>query len=146
MNGWHEMDRFLGSMDLLRNRMNRIFNDLDHSQWLMSGSEGENTPRTNLYEMNDHFELQAEVPGLSKDDLNIKIQGNYLEINGKRGSATPAGFSAQRLERQDGAFSRSFTLPMDIAQEKVAATIKNGILILTLPKAETSKPRQIAVK
>lgn len=146
MNGWQEMDRFLGSMDLLRNRMNRIFGDLDRSDWLMAGPAGGNFPRTNLCEMNDHFELQAEIPGVAKEDINIKIQGNYLEINGRGRDEIPAGYTAQRLERQAAAFSRSFTLPVDVAQEKVEASLKNGILTLTLPKAESAKPRQISVK
>ncbi|NTV15111.1 MAG: Hsp20/alpha crystallin family protein [Desulfobulbaceae bacterium] len=145
MNGWQDMDHFLSSMDLLRNRMNRIFNDLDNSEWLTAGSMV-NYPRTNLYEMKDHFELQAEIPGLRKDDLNIRIQGNYLEISGKHRNETPTGFTAQSLERLDANFSRSFTLPVDIAQEKVEASLRNGILIMTLPKAETAKPRQINVK
>lgn len=146
MNGWQEMDRFLGSMDLLRNRINRIYHDLDRPDWRLLASPGGYYPPTNLSELADHFEMQAELPGFGKDDLNIKIQGNYLELSGERGEAPPAGHTAHRLERQAAAFSRSFTLPVDIDQEKVEAILKDGILTLKLPKAEAAKPRQIVIK
>lgn len=146
MNGWQDMDRFLGSMDLLRKRINRIYNDLDRPGWQLSDNSNGYYPPANLYELDDHFEMQAELPGFGKDSLNIKIQGNYLELSGKRGNEMPAGHTAHRLERQSAAFSRSFTLPVDINQEKVEATLRNGILTLTLPKAEAATPRQIQIK
>lgn len=146
MNGWQEMDRFLGSMDLLRKRFNRIYHDLDRPDWRLLDNPGGYYPPTNLYELADHFEMQAELPGFGKDDLNIKIQGNYLELSGERGDETPAGHTAHRLERQAAVFSRSFTLPVDIDQEKVEAILKDGILTLKLPKAEAAKPRQIVIK
>jgi HSP20 family protein len=146
MNGWQDMDRFLGSMDLLRKRMNRIYNDLDRAGWRVAENTGGYYPPTNLYEVANHFEMQAELPGFGKDDLNIKLQGNYLELSGEKNNETPAGHTAQRLERQGAAFSRSFTLPVDIDQEKVEATLKDGILTLILPKAEAARPRQIVVK
>ena len=92
------------------------------------------------------LELIAEVPGMGKDDINLKIQGNYLEINGTRKAETPEGYTAHKAERGTASFSRSFTLPTDIDANKVDATIKNGILTLKMPKAEAAKPKQINVK
>jgi HSP20 family protein len=81
----------------------------------------------------------------SKDDLNIKIQGNYLEISGKRSVDTPDGYKVHRNERGGSTFSRSFTLPDDVDADKVEATMKTASCILTLPKSETAKPKQITI-
>ena len=107
-----DIDRMFGAMDLLRNRMDNLFNGIHRS--FPSGPAftlTSNSPRTNLMQNGDNFEVQAEVPGISKDDLNIKIQGNYLEISGKRSVDTPDGYKVHRNERGGSTFSRSFTLP-----------------------------------
>ena len=141
-----DIDRMFGAMDLLRNRMDRVFSDLDRSYlYPPAFTLVANSPRTNLLEKRDHFEVQAEVPGISKEDLNIKIQGNYLEISGKRSVDPLEGYKAHRNERCGSGFSRSFTLPDEVEAEKVEATLKDGILFLTLPKADTAKPIQIAI-
>ena len=137
-----DIDKMFGAMDLLRNRMDRLFSDWDRSSAFTLTS---NSPRTNLLERGDNFEVQAEVPGISKENLNIKIQGNYLEIRGKRSLDTPEGYKIHRTERGDRRFSRSFTLPNDVDAEKVEAILKDGILYLTLPKSETAKPKQITI-
>lgn len=141
-----DIDRMFGAMDLLRNKMDRIFGDLDRSYlYEPAFASVSNSPRTNLLDIGDRFEVQAEVPGISKDDLNIKIQGNYLEISGKRQIDTPEGYKVHRNERGTSTFSRSLTLPDNVDAEKVEAAIKDGILYLSLPKSETAKPRQITI-
>jgi len=143
----NDIDRMFGAMDLLRSRMNRMFTDYGRSYgedygWRVADA----TPRTNLYDNGDHFEIWAEVPGLPKDDLSIKIQGNYLELSGTRKSDAPEGYKAHRVERSNATFTRSFTLPSDVDVEKVEAALRDGILTLTLPKAEAAKPKQIDIK
>ena len=141
-----DIDRMFGAMDRLRNKMDRLFSDYDRSY--LSGPAftlRSNSPRTNLLESGNTFEVQVEVPGISKDDLNIKILGNYLEISGKRSVDTPEGYKVHRNERSSSTFSRSFTLPDDVDAEKVEAALKDGILYLTLPKSETAKPKQITI-
>jgi HSP20 family protein len=103
-------------------------------------------PRTNLYDEGNHFEIIAEVPGFAKEDLNINIQGNYLEVSGSHQVDSPDNYSVHRVERGTSSFSRSFTLPSDVDVEKTEASLKNGLLILNLPKAEAAKPKQITVK
>ncbi|MFH2057672.1 MAG: Hsp20/alpha crystallin family protein [Pseudomonadota bacterium] len=141
-----ELDRMFGAMDLLRNKMDRIFGDFDrsfdHGPVLTFRSSG---PRTNLYEDGDNFEVRVEIPGIAKDDLSVKIQGNYLEISGSRVVDTPEGYKVHRSERETSTFSRSFTLPNDVDSEKVEASLKDGILYLKLPKSEAAKPKQIAI-
>ena len=141
-----DIDRMFGAMDQLRNKMDRLFSDYDRSSLSSPAfTLRSNSPRTNLLESGDSFEVQAEVPGISKDDLNIKIQGNYLEISGKRAMDTPEGYKVHRNERGSSTFSRSFTLPNDVDAEKAEASLKDGILYLKLPKSETAKPKQITI-
>jgi len=142
----NEIDRMFGAMDLLRARMDRLFNETDRPYLHGPAFTLEtNSPRTNLLENGDKFEVRAELPGISKDDISIKIQGNYLEISGKRVIETPEGYKSHRNERSATTFSRSFTLPDEVDAEKVDAALKDGILYLTLPKSETAKPRQVTI-
>ncbi|MDX9963830.1 Hsp20 family protein, partial [Desulfobacter postgatei] len=88
----NEIDRMFGAMDLLRTKMDRLFNEMERPY--LHGPAftiGTNSPRTNLLENGDKFEVRAELPGISKDDISIKIQGNYLEISGKRAIEPPEG-------------------------------------------------------
>lgn len=141
-----DIDRLFGSMDLLRSRMNRLLADFDRpyggdSRWMWRVD----FPSTNLYDAGEHLEIVAEVPGVGKEDLSVKIQGNYLEINGTRKADAPDGYEAHRVERGTATFSRSFTLPADIDTDRVEARLKNGLLTLILPKSEAAKPKQIAI-
>ena len=141
-----DFDRMFQAMDLLQSRLSGIFEDYGRfrptvSTWGIT----EASPRTNLYDVGDRLEVKIEVPGISKSDLNIKIQGNYLEISGSRKSDTPQGYKAHRLERGESTFTRSFTLPADVEASRVEAALKDGILTLRLPKVEQAKPIQIAI-
>ena len=141
-----DLDRMFDAMGLLRTRFDNIFNEFDRtSGYEPRWSVINNYPRTNLYDKCDRFELVAEVPGLSKDDLDVKIQGNYLEISGKREVKAPEGYRTHRSERGSASFTRSLTLPSDVDSGKVSASLKDGILVLTLPKSEAAKPRQISI-
>lgn len=139
-----DIDRLFGTMDLLQKKLDNLYSDYGKSSGY--GWEFEQTvPRTNLYENGDNFEIRAEVPGLEKDDLTVKIQGNYLEITGERGADAPEGYNTHKAERGIGPFSRSFTLPADVNSAAVEATLKNGVLYLTLPKHEAAKPKRISI-
>ena len=139
-----DIDRLFGTMNLLQKSLDNMYSDQGRSygyRWEFD----QTTPRINLYETGDNFEIRAEVPGLEKDDLNVKIQGNYLEITGERGSDTPEGYKIHKTERGVGPFSRSLTLPADVDATKVEATLKNGVIYLTLPKHEAAKPKKISI-
>lgn len=147
MTRWSDIDRMFGTMDLLRRKLDYLSGDVDRSVGYISGwNTTEGAPKTNLYDKGDGFELRAEVPGFSKENLNVKIQGNYVEISGTRSQDLPENFRVHRTERRSFNFSRSFTLPSDVDSSKVEATLKNGILVLRLPKSEAAKPKQITVK
>jgi HSP20 family protein len=136
----------IGAMDLFRNRMNRLFSEFDRDyDFGQRWNTGETQPRTNLCDTGDNLEVTAEVPGVTKEDLSVKIQGNYLEIRGTRKPEVPEGYTVHRMERNGLSFSRSFTLPYDVDASNVQATLKDGVLRLVLPKSEAAKPRQINI-
>ena len=142
----NDFDRMFGAMDLLRTRMNRLFNEFDRSYGEDYGYRRIGSgPRTNLYDLGDKLQIMAEVPGIAKEDLTIRIQGNYLEISGSRKADVPEGFTIHRTERTTTTFTRSFTLPTDVDADRVEAVMKDGILTMNLPKAAAAKPRQITI-
>ena len=143
---WNDLNTLLGAMDLFRTRMNTVFNEFDQSYSPGAGwSAAQTYPRTNLSDTGDNLEFIAELAGLTKEDLHVKIQGNYLEIGGKRKPDLPEGYKVHRTERNAPTFSRSFTLPYEVDADQVVATLKDGLLKMTLPKSETAKPRQISI-
>lgn len=139
-----DIDRLFGTMNLLQKKLDNLYSDYGRTSDY-SWDVGHAAPRTNLYENGENFEVWAEVPGLEKDDLNVKIQGNYLEISGSRKSDAPDGFNVHKSERGTGSFSRSFTLPADVDSTRTEATLKDGILHLVLPKSEAAKPKKIKI-
>jgi len=104
------------------------------------------TPALDLYQNNDNVVAVVELPGMRKEDIEISLHDGALTIAGERKSeAVGNGESAPRTERFTGKFRRSVTLPTRVDANKVNATYKDGILTVTLPKAEEAKPKQIQV-
>ncbi len=139
-----DVNRMFNTLNYLRGSLEGLSNEMDRS-WRISSPILDNMPRTNLYDSGDKFQLVAEVPGLDKDDINIKIQGNYLELSGARKINKPEAYTAHRVERKAVSFTRSFTLPADVEADRVEAKLQDGILTLDLPKAEAVKPKQITI-
>jgi HSP20 family protein len=102
-------------------------------------------PALNIWEDGDTLVAEAEVPGLTMEDVEVYVVGNELTITGKRSTQTENP-EFHRRERNTGEFTRTLTLPVEIDAQKVEATLRNGILTVKLPKAEAAKPRKIAVK
>jgi len=99
-----------------------------------------------LYETDDALVLKAELPGVSKDDVNVEVHQNTLILRGqRRHEAEVKEENYHRLERAYGTFQRSFMLPATVDQEHVQASYHDGILELHLPKVEAAKPRRIAI-
>lgn len=138
----NNLNSLLGTMDLFRSRMDAMFNEFDRG---ISWSGAETYPRINLLDTGDNLEVISELPGVAKEDLNVKIQGNYLEIGGTRKSDIPEGYEVHRIERDTTTFSRSFTLPYEVDANQVIATLKDGLLKMTLPKSEAAKPKKISI-
>ncbi len=133
----------------MQREMNRMFDrffrggtvddgDLNPSAWL---------PAVDLIENDDAYIAKVELPGVSKDDVKITLQDNSLTIRGeKKEERETKESNYHRLERSYGSFQRSLDLPGSVKSDKVAAEYKDGILTITLPRAEESKRKQIDVK
>jgi HSP20 family protein len=101
----------------------------------------------NITQDDDNFYLRAEIPGIKPADLSISALRNRVSISGKREIPREHDrVSYHRKERPEGGFNRAVTLPTEVDAERVDARYTDGILTLTLPKAEQAKPRQITVK
>ena len=104
------------------------------------------TPTTNIIERKDDIVLIADIPGVDEKSLDVTLEKNMLTIYGKADTATPGNHRLVASEYGIGDYQRVFTVSDEIDREKIQASVKNGILRLTLPKAETVKTRKIAVK
>jgi len=94
----------------------------------------------------DAFYVDAEVPGLSAEDIKVDVEKNILTLSGERKvEKEEAEGTFRRVERQYGSFTRSFTLPETVDAENISADLKNGVLELKLPKKEAPTPKQISV-
>ena len=104
-------------------------------------------PPMNLWEDDDHFYTEAEMPGLTLDEIQITVtEGDQLTIAGERKPENADGVVWHRQECGFGRFSRTVTLPAVVDVDRIEATYEAGVLTLTLPKSEKAKPRRIAVK
>lgn len=101
-------------------------------------------PNVNIFETKDGYVLQAEMPGVSKDGLEITLEANEITITGRRAPETVAGEPLFR-ERHTADYRRVFELDPAIDSAKISAKVEQGILTLTLPKSEQVKPRRITV-
>ena len=131
--------------DQLRREMLRVFDEVAGSDSARAISAGV-FPPMNVTQDDNNFYLRAEVPGIRAKDLSISALRDRVSISGKREIPQEnERVSYHRKERAEGEFSRTVTLPGEVAADRVEARASDGILMLTLPKAEESKPRQIAV-
>ena len=130
----------------LRDELNSLF-DLPTTGTLARQAQlfGGWTPALDLYQNNDNVVAVVELPGMRKEDINISLHDGMLTIAGERQSSSGEGESAERTERFSGKFRRSISLPTRVDASKVSATYKEGILTVTLPKAEEAKPKKVEV-
>jgi HSP20 family protein len=133
----------------VRDEMNRLMNEFfgrgggaEEGTWF----SGAWSPPVDIYETDNALVMKAELPGFSKDDIQIELKDNTLVIRGerKREDEVKEG-SFHRMERVYGAFQRSFLLPTTVDQGKVQAVYKDGVLELRLPKVEAAQPKRIAI-
>jgi HSP20 family protein len=103
-------------------------------------------PAVDLYEDNDHFHVRVEIPGMKKEDIDVSLHDHALTISGERKYEEKREGQTHRTERFHGRFSRTVMLPIEVKGDKVGAQYKDGVLTISLPKAEEAKPKQIEVK
>jgi HSP20 family protein len=103
-------------------------------------------PALDVHEDKDSFSIRMELPGMKREDIEVSLQDGALVISGERKEEKiTEGTEVHRQERFYGRFSRALTLPSAVAGDKVKAQYKDGILTVTLPKAEEAKPKAITV-
>jgi len=103
-------------------------------------------PEVNIYENHDDYIVVARLPGIDKNDVNINLKDNALKISGERKKEKLDNSNIYLDERYSGKFERSFLLHEKIDAEKIDAEMKNGLLIIKLPKSPEAKPRNITIK
>ena len=132
----------------MQDRINRIFGDAYTRRYDDDLTQrGEWFPPVDIYEnANQEIVLKAELPGLAREDIDLRVENNTLTLRGERKQDTEIKQDQyHRVERSYGAFSRSFSLPTRIDTDKVRAEFKEGVLSITLPVKAEAKPRQIEV-
>ena len=102
-------------------------------------------PAVDIYEENSGITLKADLPGVSRDRLDIKIEGNNLAIEGRAAIDMPEGMEALHADVGTTRFRRSFTLSNELETDKISAEMKDGVLTLQLPKRAELQPRKIQV-
>jgi len=129
----------------LREAMNQLFEDSVVRPANARGAQGF-TPALDLCETQDGFVVEAALPGLKPEDLEITVENNILTIKGEtRRESEDKQRNYHRVERSFGSFQRSIALPTTVKADQIKATLTNGVLQLDIPKAEEVKPRKISV-
>ena len=133
----------------LKDEMDRLLNNLVEGT-LVSGPvpflRRASFPAVNVWEDERNVFAEAELPGLRMEELEVLVSGQELTIKGRRTDELREGATYHRRERGIGEFSRSITLPIAVDAEKVQATLRDGVLLVTLPKAEAVLLRKIKVQ
>jgi len=138
----------MGDMNSTRHRINRLFEDFFYP---MSREDSEPglwswNPVADIYELDDHFVIKAELPGVDKKDIEIDVKDGVLTLKGERSyNNEETEDKYYRKESTYGKFERSFTLPGNVNAGHIKAEYKNGVLKIEVPKPEDHKPKRITI-
>src|ERR687890_1778094 len=132
----------------LQDEVNRLFSTNISRNFGDEGiARGAWNPSVDIFENKDQIVLEAELPGMNREDFDLSFENNVITLRGERRfEKKDDGDNYHRVERAYGAFTRSFTLPQTVSSENAAAEYKNGVLRVTLRKREEVKARRIEVK
>ena len=132
----------------LQDEVNRLFSSSFSRSFDDEGiARGAWNPSVDIYENKDQIVLEAELPGMNREEFDLTIENNVLTLRGERRFEKKSeSDNFHRVERSYGAFSRSFTLPQTVSAEGAVAEYNNGVLRVALPKREEVKARRIEIK
>ena len=134
------------SFSLLRKEMEDLISNFwgsNPTNWL----DGNLSPAVDVSEQENAFLMKVDIPGMEAKDLNVQVHGNTVTVSGQRQEEKETKDKTYyRMERRQGSFSRTINMPCNINEGEVAAEYVNGVLSLTLPKTEASKPKKITIK
>lgn len=123
-----EIDRFVGTA------FSSLFSDAEVGTTLAH-------PRVDLYEDKDNFHFRAELPGLKREDIHVEMGDGVLTLSGTR-----KAFASDGSEERTSEFSRTVSVPSRVQEDKIVARYEDGVLTVTLPKAEEAKPKRVAIQ
>ena len=135
-------------MTSLREAMNQLLQSSFVSPGLLGGQTSGMAPGVEMSETENEYIVQASLPGIKPDDVNISIHNNVLSIEGERKEEQERKEGERVLfsEHRYGRFSRAFSLPAAVDADHAEAEFQHGMLRLTIPKAEAAKPKQIKIQ
>ena len=138
-NPWTEFETFEHVLNrVLDPPFPRLFDNGHHEPW---------QPRSDISETDAAYVVEIDLPGMIIHDISIQLEGTTVVITGQRQSTHSESAKQQaRVERPCGTFHRAFTLPTAVKRDEVQATYANGVLTITVPKADAARPRQITVQ
>jgi len=132
----------------MQEQMNKLLNlSWNHDLSGEDLKEGIWQPSVDIYETEDSIVIKAELPDVNQKDIEVRIEDSTLILRGERkheGDVKKENY--HRIERYFGTFQRSFSLPTTVQQDNVSATCERGVLTITLPKKEDTRPKQIKVE
>jgi len=134
-------------LSMLQDRMNRLFEDAGRG-WKFDEPAATTSwsPAVDIFETDGSIIVQAELPGVDRKDITLSLENNVLSLKGERRFEKETNQeNYHRIERSYGAFSRSFSIPAIVDDQKIKADYKDGILKIELPKKEQLKPKQIKI-
>ena len=134
-------------LGLLQDRMNRMFDDAGRT-WRNDEPAATTTwsPAVDIFETEGEIVVKAELPGMERKDITLNLERNVLTLKGERRfEKETKDENYHRIERSYGGFSRTFSIPATVDEEKIHAEYKEGVLKIVLPKKEQAKPKQIRI-
>jgi HSP20 family protein len=135
---YHPLDALFQLQRALESRLD--------SEWLRDTTTGSGGfPPINVFQQGDNLVAILELAGVSRSDLDIQAKDNTIRIAGKKAVSYPENVSVHRRERLSGTFDRTLTVPMQIDADRIKAEYRDGVLALFIPRAESDKPRSIAI-
>lgn len=137
-------------LEAIRRDMDRIFDDISPFSRIRRGNGGTGlelwAPDADLSETEDAYSLTVDLPGLTKKDIEVSYQDHRLTISGERKEEKKEeGKDFLRQERYRGTFTRSFTMPTKVVEDKIKASFKDGVLTVSVPKAEVKKAKLVNI-
>lgn len=132
---------------LINRTMREMGQDLDRLYYEDSTETTFWSPKVNISETPEQVIISADLPGIKQEDLSIHMEGNNLVLKGERKAETLGeGEHTHRVEKQYGAFQRSFSLPMTVQRDAIKASLKDGVLRINIPKRDEAKPKVIPIE
>src|SRR5262245_53520903 len=127
-------------------RFQRALDQQLDSDWLEDATSGVGAfPPVNVFQRGNDFVAIIEMPGVSKDDLSMEVRGNAIRFSGKKMIDYGGKASVHRRERVAGSFDRTITLPVQLDPDRITAEYRDGVFALSLPRAESDKPKTIKI-